>query len=469
MGTPIEKSEKAQRKQKTAKREWDEGELFVRLWVQALCIYLAVFVTIGWLYYVLSIDWRQFGTFLWRAIVSLKCDKFLAFYVPTISDAPAPIDRQSLFPMAIVSLLVTSFAAAPYIDFMDRGWFVRRNEIADSMSTTALSSYFSNFCKHLDLEIEPKANLTSVEKFYLIYREHYGLHPFGISWSLLIAVIADAGVVAGYMVMDKKIVVPSDIGLCALSGAYLFAVGDGVFRMHKRTLNVADTYWYALRIIVALPVGLVLGDRKAAFAVGLLPVEVFLNLFIYLANRLIGRKAEKEKPDAIKNLSGVTTPLAITLESEGVNSIEQLAVMDPIIVAIRTGLPFRLVIRLCSKALVWQYIRDSTSKLESIGLVDAKSVAKLPRDYETDTPGAVAGEKAAQSKPKMEADAVLATAALRLFPDIKDKDGALKNTLHVFRLVRDEYDVFLAHVDSYADEAPVEGKAADSTGAVQSG
>ncbi|MGF6634117.1 hypothetical protein OKW39_001268 [Paraburkholderia sp. MM6662-R1] len=246
---------------------------------------------------------------------------------------------------------------------------------------------------HLESEVvrnlESDAGQTVRRDIYdSLYHDHYGLKSLALAagW-LLIAIFFDTAL-ATYLQYfpDTKIVGASaQVCVCAMAGAYIFAVGDSVLSMRQRKLNVSDVYWYALRLALALPIGVAAAgfpdtDKASvglAFAIGLFPVDRFLKFFRRLSLTLVKERSEDKAARQLMRLEGVSAMTATLLEAEGVGSTDQLATMDPVLLAIRTGLLFRFILHLGSQAVAWRYLGDAASKLTDMALGRAESITSL--------------------------------------------------------------------------------------------
>jgi hypothetical protein len=148
---------------------------------------------------------------------------------------------------------------------------------------------------------------------------------------------------------------------------------------------VSDVYWYALRAFLALPIATLFaaapGDSMKpvfAFAVAMLPVDVLMKEIRRLAYPAsLAQTNPEEKGDQLLTLAGVTTPVVGLFLAEGVYSVEQIAASDPVLLAIRTGLPFRFVLRLGGQAIVRRHLGDRARELVPLGLADAGPICDL--------------------------------------------------------------------------------------------
>ncbi|SAK54493.1 hypothetical protein AWB81_01266 [Caballeronia arationis] len=315
---------------------------------------------------------------------------------------------------AIASMLI----AAPFIGFLTRGWFARFDEFRNSLQDGALFAYLRRFRSvRLLGEIHrgPSAERPSEEAlgeeatwkalesrhadvsgrvFETIYHEEFGLYSFLPPFLLLVVITyAEAVLLAplracgGDSPACHGVIfgAGAQLVISAIAGAYMFAVSDAVINIRRRSLNVSDVYWYALRAFLALPIATLFaaapGDSMKpvfAFAVAMLPVDVLMKEIRRLAYPAsLAQTNPEEKGDQLLTLAGVTTPVVGLFLAEGVYSVEQIAASDPVLLAIRTGLPFRFVLRLGGQAIVRRHLGDRARELVPLGLADAGPICDL--------------------------------------------------------------------------------------------
>ena len=316
-------------------------------------------------------------------------------------------------------LLTTSLAAAPFIRFLNLGWQTRYDEFRNRLSVGALAAYLQQFWERralnaglvLPLPAHPSATQQAQagEVFDHIYDDHYARNAFHTPIFLLLVTIFAEGTLI-FLSSRGTIHLTTDdatarVALASMAGAYMFVVGDTVGAVRRRSLNVADVYWYALRMVLAVPLGLslsALAETKlaaaAAFGLGTFPVDALTRLMRRLTLRQLNQAetADSQSGDQLLKLVGVTVPIASTLAAEGVGSSEQLIGMDPVLLAIRTGLPFKLILRLGAQAVVRRHVGERADQLAACALLDAQRVAALidnldaERQANPGTPGPVA-------------------------------------------------------------------------------
>jgi hypothetical protein len=320
-------------------------------------------------------------------------------------------DPAVMSPMAVVTSLLCGLAASPFIRLLNKGWFARYDEIRNSLSEGTLHTYLLQFWEErvcadaIKNHVRPEDLCTLdgarvqvlLQRVYdSLYHHHYGLKSLAlaIGW-LIIAIFFDAALATFLQYHpDTKIVGASaQVSLCAMAGAYIFAVGDGVLSIRQRKLNVSDVYWYAIRMMLAIPIGVAAtgfpSTEKAsvglAFAIGLFPVDRFLKFFRRLSLTLSKPQNDDKAARQLMKLEGVSATTATLLEAEGVSSVDQLATMDPVLLAIRTGLPFSFILHLGSQAVVWRHLGENASKLTGMALGNAEAIARLLDMYTTRT------------------------------------------------------------------------------------
>jgi hypothetical protein len=323
---------------------------------------------------------------------------------------------------AVAALFTTALAAAPYARFFDRGWCTRHDEFRNLLWGDALSEYLWHFWhRRADeagalhhFECGTNASETDLQKqarwakaatlFNTIYREQYGLGAFAVPLGFLLLVIF---VETHFMVLvslsaslpENGYVFPYihtisnanvNLALSAICGAYFFVVGDSVDSIRKECLNASDVYWYVLRMLLAVPIAAALtfalpgaAADAVAFALGAFPVNFILKQLRQLASGQLKAQPD-EVADQLIKLDGVTSPTVALLTAEGITSIDQLLGIDPVLLSIRTGLPFRSILRLCSQAIVRRHFGDAAFELSALGLADAPAILCLVRELRSD-------------------------------------------------------------------------------------
>ncbi|WP_185219129.1 hypothetical protein [Paraburkholderia dinghuensis] len=351
------------------------------------------------------------GKLIWLVVVLASAVASIAIWL--VFSIPARVALLS----GCAGVFATCFAVAPYVRFIDHGWWARYDEFRNQLWGEALSEYLWQFWHRRGADANALHDFSSgkpaVEAddakrarwknasalFDLIYKEQYGLMAFVTPLGfLLTAVLVGAQYVTIVSLRDLlpgsndifslvKQISPhgAALSVSAIFGAYLFVVGDCVDSVRKGILNVADVYWYSLRMILAVPIAtaltFALPDAVAvnvAFALGVLPVA-FINKQLRRFASLQLKSEVGQEPDQIIKLEGVTAPIVSLLDAEGVTSIEQLLGMDPVLLSIHTGLPFRFVLRLGAQAVVRRHFGEAGFALSGLGLADATSVYSLIR------------------------------------------------------------------------------------------
>ena len=187
------------------------------------------------------------------------------------------------------------------------------------------------------------------------------------------------------------------VSVAAIFGAYTWVASDVIVRNHQWTLHPSDLAWYALRMIIAIPLGqalaLTVGGSNVAAGVtlptGAGAFVAFVGSMFSLDSitQALGTAATRfgfqmnasteERDDLIVKLSGVDEDKARALATEGVSTIGQLVTIDPIRVSIRTGLPFEYVLNLIDAALLWVFVGASLKPMAPLGLRGASDVLAL--------------------------------------------------------------------------------------------
>jgi hypothetical protein len=335
------------------------------------------------------------------------------FAVAWLLDKITGRDGYQLNDAAIAAAAVTTaLAAAPFIRFIDVGWDSRCNEIRNRLHQKALIAYLVQFweqrfrqkCPNLpkdplhgaEPQLAAKIATSAADLFMEIYQEQYGRWAFLIPVILVLVTIAAETmiIVFGFVAYSPPNPPAADAygyawqAFGAMAGTYMFVAGDSVMAERRRALNISDVYWYALRLVLAVPVGIAVykvgGDAMGAFVLGTLPIDQFRKVLNrYAGANVSDLEALNQTSDQLIQLEGVTADISAQLGMEGITSIEELLSTDPVSLAIRTGLGFKFVLRLGSQAVVRRHLGLGATALVPIGLADAEPVAKLVKKHTT--------------------------------------------------------------------------------------
>ncbi|CAB3745757.1 hypothetical protein [Paraburkholderia humisilvae] len=373
----------------------------------------------------------------------------------------------------ILGAFVTVLIGAPLIAFLCLGWYTRYREFENSLKGSALSAYLQRYWSKrlIDALIDKGVLDTPPDNdswrdladkmpdlcdrlFASIYHEQYGLTPFVPPFLILLCIAyAAASVIAcNYTPSACEVATAStcvygisqEVLLGSFGGALMFVVSDAVLSIRRKALNVSDVYWYALRIMLAVPLALVVGGTDGshtaiAFALGTFPVDALMKIIRRFGfPQLTQFEKDENSPDKLLSLNGVTLPIVSVFEAEGVNSVEQVAAADPVLLSIRTGFPFRYTLRLCSQAIVRRHFGEDAAKLIPIGLADVVPVYLLVKAMDGIT---------LQSLPVVDdKDNVIKNAATRLFPNDDDSQRIPVTKMKFRQIAAEEFTVMLARI-----------------------
>lgn len=381
----------------------------------------------------------------------------------------------------ILSAVVTTMIGTPLIAFLCLGWYTRYREFQNSLKGEALSAYLQRYwSKRLMQVLEYDGALRNPPDaapaddgwrhaadrradvcdrlFARIYHEQYGLPAFISPFVILLAVAyAGAAVVGCNYALDPHGAAPAQPSVYGISqqvlvasfgGALMFVVSDAVLGIRRKSLNVADIYWYALRIVLAIPIALSVNGSMdgtnsahaaAVFALGAFPVDALLKLIRRFGfPQLTDFEKHESPPDKLLSLSGVTLPIVSIFEAEGIHSVEQVAAADPVLLSIRTGFPFRFTLRLCSQAIVRRHFGKEASALLPIGLADVVPIYLLMKAAD----GVTSGSLPTIDNP----GAVITEAAMRLFPNAEAGQREAVARMIFRQIAAEEYTVMLARI-----------------------
>lgn len=357
-----------------------------------------------------------------------------------------PLTTSAAIILDLGTLVACSLIAIPMFRFVSHGWEARFQEFRNRLNHSAMHAYLIQFWQ-LRLESFEKDNggksAPFESLFDTIYSEQYGRMAFVLPMVALLIVTYLQAVVVGLTLMGFK--AGSSIGvlsylsqplgdqsLSAILGAYLFVVVDIVANVRKRSLNIFDIQLYALRIFLATAIatsiiGIMSSSEKCsasgaalAFALGAFPMDWVAKQFRRLTNKRFFESESDQEDDQLIKLEGVTVAVVAQMNAEGVHSTEQLIGIDPVLLSIRTGLPFKLILRLSSQAIVRRHLGSAAAKLVPLGLADAEPIAKLIATLDKERmPPPVAGDGQLPQQARAIAEETLKVATTVLSSDIK--------------------------------------------------
>jgi hypothetical protein len=379
--------------------------------------------------------------------------------------------------------------AAPFIRFLDTGWNDRLTQYKNSIRGNALVFYLRQFWQgRLDLAPGAVGNPALAEGIFNdIYVSQYGRRAFVAPIILLLVVTFISSVLVVQTGIDTCIehrcLTPPEVkaadpqspnpplvhvvaapgtggrfaplgditlqrvAVAAIAGAFLFVVSDAILRARWRTLNISDVYWYVLRTVLAVPIGLALSEVAlpavaglVAFGFGAFPADTVIKLFQRLTNKSLGGADDKQEADQLVQIDGITVSIAATLAADGVMSIDELIGADPVLLSIRTGIPLSSIFRFASQAVVRLHFGERANQLIPIALGNAYFISDFVTELDTERSNSASADR------PMEQRLLDATIQLK-----KDSAATVPSKVSVeagFRLIQENgYSKFLTAID----------------------
>lgn len=237
--------------------------------------------------------------------------------------------------------------------------------------------------------------------------------------------------------------------LAAIAGAYLFVVAQLIQQCRARTLVYSDLCSASLRIIVSVPLGLsvsLLASESLgpfiSFGLGAFPIGQLRNLIRRLTTTTLKVEDPRSQDDQTVGMLGVTQTVSDLLIEENITCAQQLADIDPVVLAVRTGLSFDYVLFLAAQSLVWCFLGKTASLLGPLGLADARAIWYLMR--QPDRIDAVLKEADDHCKAAATKDGPQAIGQILLRQAFE-------------KIAADPYTIFLVHFTSDMDRARAPG------------
>lgn len=395
-------------------------------------------------------------TVLWSSLLLANIAGMIAFgmhlrHLGTMS-------MSALVSSELLLFITVSLASAPLIRFVVIDWGTRYQEFVNRLNDDALTAYLQQFWEKYTIQskafiawtpkqcedktITQKQIDDSMESIFDdIYYKQYGQHAFFVPLALLFFTIFISTVLGIKIYLDQiHLSLPKDndvtvIAIASMAGAYMYIVSDSIQNVRQRSLNASTLYWYTLRMLLAIPIGVALTSLIAvdaqpfvAFGLGALPMDQIIKGLRQLSTQKLNLTVPDEESDQLTKLEGVTARISSLLIAEGVDSIDQIITVDPILLSMRTGLPFKFILQLGSQAIVRRLMGESAEKLIPLSLADARSIAALVDDLDNKN------DEAAKNR----AEAVLAMATSLLAsgdPKVVPDDYSTQCLEYTFRQI----------------------------------
>ena len=304
----------------------------------------------------------------------------------------------------ILAAIVSSVIVSPILQFMIVGRHVRRQEIIEYFPPTSIRLYFREFWRGSAklqaladqaeaLESKDADNSGRVENERKLREEFDKLYnsQFGPSTYVCpILIIFTLVILESFMCLDSVLSAKTGLilgrgmfsgvnleytAIAAIAGAYMWVAGDIIFRTRRRDCLPSDIYWHCLRLAIAVPLGYSMATIVnaaigpfIAFAMGAFPIDAITRMLRRLANRALNLEDDKEEATELVNLTGVDGRIAAAMAAEGITTIQQLTCMDPILLSMRSNLPFGLIMECINEGLAWRYFKEKPPKLRTAGL-----------------------------------------------------------------------------------------------------
>ena len=290
----------------------------------------------------------------------------------------------------IFIVVTTTIILTPVLRYIWSGWTYKMQDIFNSINDPAKRIYLEKFESFTGTEEEARS------MFSRIYHKRFGRRHFrGPVTVLTVLVILEASVSIESLVHpDIGLWVPkvelNAAALAALAGAYMWVVGDFIWRGRRMDFSPADVSWGTLRLFIAIPLGIFVGSivkpdvlAFVAFGLGSFPLETVQTFLRQLSAKSLNIDLGAIQNSELLRLDGVDQALVERLVHEDITSICQLAYCNPIQLTMRSNLSFNAVVDLVSQSLAWIYIGEKLPLVRPLGLRGAYEIRGWVEDLGT--------------------------------------------------------------------------------------
>jgi hypothetical protein len=234
-------------------------------------------------------------------------------------------------------------------------------------------------------------NITSVSaEFDKMYDRWYGRHRFLLPSVLLgLVAIIDISIII-LSILDSvgfqktPIFIIDNTAISAVSGAYMWVFNDFIGRSRRLDFSPSDVMWGTLRLVISVPMGYsfaVLAPPVGlliAFGLGAFPLTTLQTMLRQVTDKYLKiQDPVVQNNDDVSKLQGINSEIAERLYREGIFTIQQLAVVDPIQLVMKTDLSLEFIITCKSEAIARGYFDDMHDKLRPFGFRGALEVCNF--------------------------------------------------------------------------------------------
>lgn len=277
------------------------------------------------------------------------------------------------------------------------GWNLRRDQLFSYLNDASLERYRLQF--PWDSPQGVPIQLAFRQRFHRLYgRRHYLLPLFLLAVLSAIGAQNMARSVQAQLGIATSDLALEPIAMSALLGSFMWVIADGLDRIRCRDLAPANLYWSSLRLLISVPFGYAISATlaenlgvPAAFFLGAFPTKTLFTI----ARRLGNQQLKLGDPQSdigleLTDLQCINRSGAERFQDAGIDTISELAWIDPVDITMRTNFEFNYVLDCMSQALLWLYVEDKekSKKLYQLGLRGAQEVSWLMKNLKSISPDA---------------------------------------------------------------------------------
>ena len=174
--------------------------------------------------------------------------------------------------------------------------------------------------------------------------------------------------------------------LIAFIGAYIWGLYDIIQRMRNNDLTPSSLHHIWLRILVTGSLGFIISqfDFKpgvsymTSFGIGTFPVATIKEYLMKYVGKTLKMNISREQDyNSFKPLNGISPFLIKRLNEENIYNTSNLAYCDPIILALRTNIEWKVILDVVDQSLFYAYAGDKTPLFRKYGIRGAIEAATI--------------------------------------------------------------------------------------------
>lgn len=231
--------------------------------------------------------------------------------------------------------------------------------------------------------------LSHEDLFEILYETRAYILP--VALVLLTATVVVSGLVAAVLPTIAPEAIRLAVGtipsaaVAGGAGAYVWGLYELLDRFQREDLTPMAINRLWVRFFVAIALGGIVGGSFVApvnllvgFGIGAFPLRTVRDwLQSAVSARLHLKQREDHREPDLQSLQGCSDEIILRLQDDGIYEASHLAMTDPLLLYLKTNLPWKTILDLIDQALLYGYVTSHLPDLRQLGIRGALEMSEL--------------------------------------------------------------------------------------------